>query len=78
MLDIHIYIAEFINAEDQFTYIHDALKTLNKMDFDKLIVAVPFALEQCLEILNDLLTWLPLNLGEPPAQSRLRNVFCRY
>ena len=61
MLDIHIYIAEFINAEDQFTYIHDALKTLNKMDFDKLIVAVPFALEQCLEILNDLLAWLPLN-----------------
>ena len=48
------------------------------MDFDKLIVAVPFALEQCLEILNDLLAWLPLNLGEPPAQSRLRNVFCRY
>lgn len=32
---------EFINEEDRFTYVRDALKTLNKMDFDKLIVSVP-------------------------------------
>jgi hypothetical protein len=31
---------EFINAEDRFTYVRDALKTLNKMDFDKLIASV--------------------------------------
>ena len=31
---------ELINAEDLFTYVRDALKTLNKMDFDKLIAAV--------------------------------------
>jgi DNA mismatch repair protein MSH4 len=33
--------AEFINSEDRFTYVRDALKALNKMDFDKLIVSVP-------------------------------------
>lgn len=33
---------ELVNAEDRFTYVRDALKTLNKMDFDKLIVAVRF------------------------------------
>lgn len=32
---------ELINEEDRFTYVRDALKTLNKMDFDKLIVSVP-------------------------------------
>ncbi|KIM39112.1 hypothetical protein M413DRAFT_419584 [Hebeloma cylindrosporum] len=32
-------VEEFINAEDRFTYVRDALKTLNKMDFDKLILA---------------------------------------
>lgn len=31
---------EFINEEDRFTCVRDALKTLNKMDFDKLIVSV--------------------------------------
>ena len=31
---------EFINTEDRFTNVRDALKTLNKMDFDKLIVSV--------------------------------------
>ncbi|KAF5312559.1 hypothetical protein D9619_003594 [Psilocybe cf. subviscida] len=33
-------VDELVNAEDRFTYIRDALKTLNKMDFDKLIVAL--------------------------------------
>jgi hypothetical protein len=33
--------SEFINGQDRFTYVRDALKTLNKMDFDKLIVSVP-------------------------------------
>ncbi|CAA7267689.1 unnamed protein product [Cyclocybe aegerita] len=33
-------VEELINAEDRFTYVRDALKTLNKMDFDKLIVAL--------------------------------------
>jgi len=32
--------SELINAEDRFTYVRDALKTLTKMDFDKLIAAV--------------------------------------
>ncbi|KAF8168490.1 muts domain V-domain-containing protein [Crassisporium funariophilum] len=32
-------VEELINAEDRFTYVRDALKTLNKMDFDKLILA---------------------------------------
>ena len=32
---------ELINEEDRFTYVRDALKTLNKSDFDKLIVSVP-------------------------------------
>lgn len=31
---------EFIETEDRFTDVRDALKTLNKMDFDKLIVSV--------------------------------------
>jgi hypothetical protein len=31
---------ELIHEEDRFTYVRDALKTLNKMDFDKLIVSV--------------------------------------
>ncbi|KAJ3510448.1 hypothetical protein NLJ89_g4672 [Agrocybe chaxingu] len=34
------FMIELINAEDRFTYVRDALKTLNKMDFDKLIVAL--------------------------------------
>jgi len=71
-------LAEFINAEDRFTYVRDALKTLNKMDFDKLIVAVLFEPELTLEILNKMLSWLPLKFGQPSAQSQLRNVFCRY
>ncbi|PPQ78808.1 hypothetical protein CVT25_010677 [Psilocybe cyanescens] len=33
-------VDELINAEDRFSYTRDALKTLNKMDFDKLIVAL--------------------------------------
>ncbi|KAH9487238.1 MutS protein-like protein 4 [Psilocybe cubensis] len=33
-------ITELINAEDRFSYVRDALKTLNKMDFDKLIAAL--------------------------------------
>lgn len=37
----NIHNTELINAEDRFTYVRDALKTLNKMDFDKLIVSVP-------------------------------------
>ncbi|KIJ98256.1 hypothetical protein K443DRAFT_104257 [Laccaria amethystina LaAM-08-1] len=32
-------VQEFINVEDRFTNVRDALKTLNKMDFDKLILA---------------------------------------
>ena len=48
------------------------------MDFDKLIVAVPFELVHSLEILNDILSWLPLKFGRPPAQSLLRSVFCGY
>lgn len=32
--------AEFIDAEERFTYVRDALKTLNKMDMDKLIATV--------------------------------------
>ena len=54
------------------------LKTLNKMNFNKLIVAVPFELDHSLETFNDMLTWLPLKLGEPPAQSQVCNMFCRY
>ncbi|KAF8170384.1 muts domain V-domain-containing protein [Pholiota molesta] len=38
-LDVASFI-ELINAEDRFTYVRDALKTLNKMDFDKLIAAL--------------------------------------
>ena len=41
MLVAKIDSTEFINEEDRFTYVRDALKTLNKMDFDKLIVSVP-------------------------------------
>ena len=48
------------------------------MDFDKLIVAVLFELEHILEILINALSWLPLKFGQPPVQSQLRNVFCRY
>ncbi|KAF8885255.1 DNA mismatch repair protein MutS [Gymnopilus junonius] len=33
-------VEELINKEDLFTYVRDALKTLNKMDFDKLIAAL--------------------------------------
>uniref|UniRef100_A0A8H7Y6N1 DNA mismatch repair proteins mutS family domain-containing protein n=1 Tax=Psilocybe cubensis TaxID=181762 RepID=A0A8H7Y6N1_PSICU len=33
-------VDELINAEDRFSYVRDALKTLNKMDFDKLIAAL--------------------------------------
>lgn len=33
-------VQEFINTEDRFTNVRDALKTLNKMDFDKLIVSL--------------------------------------
>ncbi|KAF8972583.1 muts domain V-domain-containing protein [Flammula alnicola] len=40
-IDARLDVAEeLINAEDRFTYVRDALKTLNKMDFDKLIVAL--------------------------------------
>lgn len=41
LLDANIDNTELINAEDRFTCVRDALKTLNKMDFDKLIVSVP-------------------------------------
>ncbi|KAG5643810.1 hypothetical protein DXG03_009585 [Asterophora parasitica] len=33
-------ITEFIQTEDRYTDVRDALKTLNKMDFDKLIVSL--------------------------------------
>ncbi|KJA21853.1 hypothetical protein HYPSUDRAFT_87688 [Hypholoma sublateritium FD-334 SS-4] len=33
-------VEELVNAEDRFTYVREALKTLNKMDFDKLIAAL--------------------------------------
>ena len=37
----HICIdVEFINTEDRFTNVRDTLKTLNKMDFSKLIISV--------------------------------------
>ena len=42
MLVANIDNTELINEEDRFTYVRDALKTLNKMDFDKLIVSVHF------------------------------------
>ncbi|KAF9482407.1 hypothetical protein BDN70DRAFT_853443 [Pholiota conissans] len=46
-------VEEFINAEDRFTCVRDALKTLNKMDFDKLIAAVRHpASYRILQILN--------------------------
>ena len=41
LLVAKIDTTELINEEDRFTYVRDALKTLNKMDFDKLIVSVP-------------------------------------
>lgn len=31
---------ELVQTEDRFTEIKDALKTLNKMDFDKLVASV--------------------------------------
>lgn len=31
---------EFVQSEDKFTEVRDGLKTLNKMDFDKLIASV--------------------------------------
>ena len=40
MLVANVDNTELINEEDRFTYVRDALKTLNKMDFDKLIVSV--------------------------------------
>jgi DNA mismatch repair protein MSH4 len=33
-------VEELINSEDRFNYVRDALKALNKMDLDKLIIAV--------------------------------------
>ncbi|KAG5634920.1 hypothetical protein H0H81_000323 [Sphagnurus paluster] len=33
-------VEEFVQNEDRYTEVRDALKTLNKMDFDKLIVAL--------------------------------------
>jgi len=45
------------------------------MDFDKLIIVVLFELEHNLEILNDILSWLPLELVQPPSQSQLYNMF---
>lgn len=49
-------ILELINAEDKFTYIRDALKSLTKMDFDKLIVSVSMSLKKSYDfsILNQL------------------------
>jgi hypothetical protein len=34
-------IPELVQTEERFADIRDALKTLNKMDFDKLIASVP-------------------------------------
>ena len=31
---------ELVQSEDRFTDVKDALKTLNKMDFDKLVASV--------------------------------------
>ena len=55
-------ILELINAEDKFIYVRDALKSLIKMDLDKLIVAVSKASESEKLSYNFRfwISWLPL------------------
>ena len=38
----HQDMLEFVQSEERFTDVRDALKAFNKMDFDKLIASVPF------------------------------------
>ena len=69
---------EFINAEDRFTYVRDALKTLNRMDFDKLIVSVssPLYSSHCTSLTS--LSLLHRKLDLRPVRSQLLSVSHKY
>ncbi|KDR68697.1 hypothetical protein GALMADRAFT_146051 [Galerina marginata CBS 339.88] len=81
-------VEELVNAEDRFTYVRDALKTLNKMDFDKLILAssevkistnAKPASQRVLQILNlrNVVKNLPiLRKALEGSQSQLLRIIC--
>ena len=69
---------EFINAEDRFTCVRDALKTLNKMDFDKLIVSVPRFLYSFHRAFLTSLSLLHLTLELQSTRSQPLSVFHKY
>jgi hypothetical protein len=48
-----LIITELIQTEDKYTDIRDALKPLNKMDFDKLIASVSFFLFPNVALISD-------------------------
>jgi DNA mismatch repair protein MSH4 len=78
LLVANIDTTELINAEDRFTYVRDALKTLNKMDFDKLIVSVPNFYTRPIACFLQSFSLLHLKLVLQLARSRLLSVFYKY
>jgi DNA mismatch repair protein MSH4 len=78
LLVANIDTTELINAEDRFTYVRDALKTLNKMDFDKLIVSVPNFYTRPIAYFLQSFSLLHLKLVLQLARSRLLSVFYKY
>jgi DNA mismatch repair protein MSH4 len=78
LLVTKIDTTELINAEDRFTYVRDALKTLNKMDFDKLIVSVPNFYTHPIACFLQSFSLLHLKLALQLARSQLLSVFYKY
>ena len=64
-----------MNGEDRFTYVRDALKTLNKIDFDKLIVSVTKFFSLPIARFLQRISSLRLKLELRSARSRLLSVF---
>ena len=73
---INVDNSELINGEDRFTHVRDALRTLSKMDFDKLIISVfNSSYFSPLRISYKGLSLLHLKLELQPARSQLLSVF---